>query len=146
MHDRELKKLLLETCPVRPGQEGRAWSGLRERLDQAKQARAHSHARSFWNWLYYPTWRGLAVAVVALALIPITGEFFGGQPVALATADSQSPGIYATAFYSRSAQAQVVWLTGMDPAGDKPTYLDPTTGIGGETETPPQPTGDPNSL
>ena len=140
MHDRELKKLLLETCPVRPGQEGRAWSALRERLDHAKQA------RSRWTWLYYPTWRGLAVAVVALALIPITGEFFGGQPLALATADSQSPGIYATAFYSRPAQAQVVWLTGMDPAGDKPTYLDPTTGVAGETETPPPPTGDPNSL
>jgi hypothetical protein len=139
MHDRELKKLLLETCPVRPGQEGRAWSALRDRLCQAKPA------RSGWNWLYYPTWRGLAVAAVALALIPITGNFLVGQPIALATADSQSPGIYATAFYSRSAQAQVVWLNGMDPATDKPTYLDPTTVVSRTTETP-HPSGDPNSL
>ena len=139
MHDRELKKLLLETCPVRPGQESRAWSALRDRLDYAKQA------RSGWSWLYYPTWRGLVVAAVALALSPIVGDFFVGQPVALATADSQSPGIYATAFYSRPAQAQVVWLTGLDPASDKPTYLDPTTVIAGGTEAP-QPTGDPNSL
>jgi hypothetical protein len=133
MHDRELKKLLLETCPVRPGQESRAWSALRSQLYSAQPV------RSGWNWLFYPTWRGLAVAVVTLALILITGEFFGGQPLALATADSQSPGIYATAFYSRSAQAQVVWLSGLDPASDKPTYLDPTTVIAG-------PTGDPNSL
>ena len=44
-----------------------------------------------------------------------------------ATADSQAPGIYATAFYSKPAQAQVVWLNGMEPATDQPTYLDPTT-------------------
>jgi len=137
MHDRELKKLLLETCPVRPGQESRAWSALRDRLDHAKQARSQS--RSLWSWLYQPVWRGLAVAAVALALIPTMGEFFGGQPLPLATADSQSPGIYATAFYSSSAQAQVVWLSGMDAASDKPTYLDPTTSVSGAA-------GDPNSL
>jgi len=132
MHDSELKKLLIETCPVRPGQESRAWSALREQLYPAQQA------RSGWSWLYYPTWRGLAVAVVALALIPIIGDFIVGslETVSLATADSQSPGIYATAFYSRSAQAQVVWLNGMAPATDKLTYLDPTTVI----------EGDPNSL
>lgn len=139
MQDSELKKLLLETCPVRPGQEGRAWSALGDRLFRVQQA------RSGWSWLYYPTWQGLAVAVVALALIPIVGSFVVGQPLSLATADSQSPGIYATAFYSRPAQAQVVWLNGMDPATDKPTYLDPTTVIAGTTETPP-PNGDPNSL
>lgn len=141
MHDRELKKLLLETCPVRPGQEGRAWSALRDRLYQPQTA------RSGWSWLYYPTWRGLAVAAVALALIPITGDFLvgGGESIALATADSQSPGIYATAFYSRTAQAQVVWLNGMEPATDKPTYLDPTTVVSG-TKGMPQPAGDPNSL
>jgi hypothetical protein len=135
MHDRELKKLLLETCPIRPGQEGRAWSVLREQIYGGQQE------RSAWRWLYYPTWRGLAVAVVALALIPIAGDFVAGvlKPISLATADSQSPGIYATAFYSRPAQAQVVWLNGMDPATDKPTYLDPTTVIAGAA-------GDPNSL
>ncbi len=142
MEDRELKKLLLETCPVRPGQESRAWSSLRERLYSGKKA------RSQWSWLYYPTWRGLAVAVVALVLIPVLAEFIVGQPEpgSLATADSQSPGIYATSFYSRSAQAQVVWLNGMEPASDKLTYLDPTTVIAGRTETPSAPARDPNSL
>jgi len=135
MHDSELKKLLLETCPVRLGQEGRAWSALRDRLYPTTQA------RSGWGWLFYPTWRGLAVAAVALVLIPVLGDYVLArlQPVSLATADSQSPGIYATAFYSRSAEAQVVWLNGMEPATDKPTYLDPTTVISG-------PKGDPNSL
>jgi len=137
MHDSELKKLLLETCPVRPGQESRAWTALQTRLHQPKQA------CSGWGWLYYPTWRGLAVAIVALVLIPIAADFIGGQPIVLATADSQSPGVYATAFYSRSAQ--VVWLNGMEPASDKPTYLDPTTVVSGPRETP-QPAGDPNSL
>ena len=138
MHDNELKKLLLETCQVRPGQEARAWAELKERLYP-------SRARSAWSWLYYPTWRGLAVAVVALALIPIAGSFLMGPQLAVATADSQSPGIYATAFYSRPAQAQVVWLNGMDPASDKPTYLDPTTPVK-HTKPAPQPVGDPNSL
>ena len=32
MHDSELRKLLLDTCPVRPGQEDRAWAALREEL------------------------------------------------------------------------------------------------------------------
>jgi hypothetical protein len=136
MHDNELKKLLLETCPVRSGQENRAWSALRDQLVQARQA------RSGWSWLYYPAWRGLAVAGVALVLIPVVGDFVIGrlEPVSLATADSQSPGIYATAFYSRPAQAQVVWLNGMDPATDKPTYLDPTTVIAAGAAA------DPNSL
>ncbi len=141
MHDTELKRLLLETCPVRPGQESRAWSALRDRLYPASQS------RSGWNWLYYPTWRGLAVAAAAVALILVMGDFILGrlEPVSLATADSQSPGIYATAFYSRSAGAQVVWLSGMDAATDKPTYLDPTTVIAGRAE-PPRPADDPNSL
>jgi anti-sigma-K factor RskA len=141
MHDSELKKLLLETCPVRPGQESRAWSALRDRLHQQKQVRPQSR----WRWLYYPTWRGLTVAsaAVALAFIPFAESFIGGQSISLATADSQSPGIYATSFYSRSAQAQVVWLNGMDPATDKPTYLDPTTVVSRGT---PRPAGDPNSL
>jgi hypothetical protein len=141
MHDTELKKLLLEACPVRPGQEGRAWLAFRDRLHQAGQA------RSGWSWLYYPAWRGWAMAAVGIAVIFIAGNFVLGhlEPVSLATADSQSPGIYATSFYSRSAQAQVVWLNGMDPATDKPTYLDPTTVVGGTTGAVP-PTGDPNSL
>jgi len=138
MQDQDLKKLLLETCPVRPGQEGRAWAAFQERLYRAKPA-------SRWNWLYYPTWRGLAVAAVALVLIPIVGELLIGKPISLATADSQSPGIYATSFYSRPAGAQVVWLNGMDPASDKPTYLDPTTVVPRAKAVPP-PTGDPNSL
>jgi hypothetical protein len=33
----------------------------------------------------------------------------------------------------------------MDPAIDKPTYLDPTTVVPRKKQTPP-PTGDPNSL
>jgi hypothetical protein len=141
MQDSELKKLLLEACPVRPGQENRAWTALKSRLYPGQQA------RSAWSWLYYPTWRGLTVAAVALALIPLLGDFLVGgfEPVTLATADSQSPGIYATAFYSRAAKAQVVWLNGMEPASDRPTYLDPTSVIAGGADKS-QPARDPNSL
>jgi len=139
MQDSELKKVLLETCPVRPGQEERAWKALRDQIFQARP-------RPMWSWLYYPSWRGLVVAAVALALVPITGNFLVGgfEPISFATADSQSPGIYATAFYSRSAQAQVVWLNGMEPATDRPTFLDPTTVLSRKTMT--QPPRDPNSL
>jgi hypothetical protein len=140
MQDSELKKLLLETCPVRPGQEDRAWAVLRERLAKKKVG------TSSWNWLYFPTWRSMAVtaAVVALVLIPLLEFFAGAEAISVATANSQLPGIYATAFYSRPAQAQVVWLNGMEPASDKPTYLDPTTVI--STKHAAQPAGDPNSL
>jgi len=141
MDDSDLKKLLLETCPVRPGQEDRAWSALRDRLYKKQP-------RSAWSWLYYPTWRGLsvtvsiAVLVTSFWLVLISGKDAG---LGLATADSQSPGIYATAFYSKPAGAQVVWLNGMDPASDKPTYLDPTTVVTKPKQAQP-PQGDPNSL
>jgi len=140
MEDRELRKLLLETCPVRPGQEERAWAALRERL----------HARpepSVWRSLLVPTWRngafaGLAFGLVAGAVITF---FVTSQSEIFATADSQAPGIYATSFYSKSAQAQVVWLNGMEPASDKPTFLEKS----GPVANPPAnnaPAGDPNSL
>jgi hypothetical protein len=140
MQDSELKRLLLETCPVLPGQENRAWTVFRERLNRANPT------PSRWAWLYLPSWRGLGVAVAVLALLAVAGDYIGLGlgPISLATADSQSPGIYATAFYSHSAQAQVVWLDGMEPATDKPTYLDPTTVI--KSGDASKPTGDPNSL
>jgi len=139
MQDSELKRLLLETCPVRPGQESRAWSTLRGKL--------YPEVQTGWRWLDHPTWRGFAGAAVALALMVLVGDFVVGhlKPISVVTADSQSPGIYATAFYSNSAQAQVVWLNGMEPATDKLTYLDPTTVIAGAADTAPT-TGDPNSL
>lgn len=138
MDDSELRKLLLETCPVGPGQEDRAWTALRDRLFLSKER------NSAWSWVYYPTWRGLTIAVVVLALLPFAASFIGVAPVSLATADSQAPGIYATSFYSRPAQAQVVWLNGMEPASDKPTYLDPTTVVPKARAS--QPPADPNSL
>lgn len=117
MEDRDLRKLLLETCPVLPGQEQRAWGLLRSTLYGQSSARP-----------WYLGWRfagglaaGFMVACVTLLLL--------NPSHALATADSQSPGIYATAFYSPKAKAQVVWLNGMEPASDKPTYLDPTSTI-----------------
>jgi hypothetical protein len=120
MNDLELKNLLLETCAVRPGQEQRAWAALKNRLAPAPNR---------W-WLFFPTRRSLAFTALALLLAPAIfdlGLSMRPQHHALVFADSEVPGIYATSFYSNSAQAQVVWLNGMDPASDKPTYLDPTT-------------------
>jgi len=127
MHDLELKKLLEETHPVRPGQEERAWSALKERLSPPPR----------WTWLYYPTWRGAAVGLLALCLAVGMGDYTlqRALPISFVSADSQSPGIYATAFYSNSAHAQVVWLNGLNPATDQPTYLDNTTVISGNSST-----------
>ena len=124
MNDLELKNLLLTTCPVRPGQEGRAWLALRERI--VKPAKSPN------NWLFLPSWRSLAYTGLALILAPAIfdlGLMMRPAHPGFVFADSQVPGIYATSFYSHSAQAQVVWLNGMDPATDRPTYLDPTTVI-----------------
>ena len=139
MQDHELKALLLETCPVKPGQEARAWNALQARLAKPK--------RSVWSWIYIPSWYGASIAAAVLIALPIVGDLVGFNPYpkSLATADSQQAGIYATSFYSRSAGAQVVWLNGMEPASDKPTYLDPTTVVGEPPKTQP-PAGDPNSL
>jgi hypothetical protein len=141
MEDRELRKLLLETCPVRPGQEDRAWFMLRERLSARP-------APSGWRWLLQPTWRNGAFAGLAFGLVAgaVMSFVVTSQSQIFATADSQAPGVYATSFYSKSAQAQVVWLNGMEPASDKPTFLEKT----GRIATPPAdasaPAGDPNSL
>lgn len=134
MHDNELKKLLLETHPVRPGQEERAWTILRERLTPPSR----------WAWIYYPTWKGAVVGMAVLCTVVMVGDIVAmrSYPVSYASADSQSPGIYATAFYSQSAHAQVVWLNGMEPASDQPTYLDPTSVIG---NTPASKSSDSNS-
>jgi hypothetical protein len=124
MNDLELRNLLLETCPVRPGQEGRAWLALKERMAKP----GHSSVRG----LFSGTWGRMAFAtsvVILAAAILALGVNLWPAHRGLVFADSQVPGIYATSFYSHSAQAQVVWLNGMDPATDRPTYLDPTTVI-----------------
>jgi anti-sigma-K factor RskA len=139
MHDSELKKLLIETCPIRPGQEERAWTATRDRLFAARPSK--------WAWLYLPSWRGAAVAAVALLAVATVGDMIAlhNQHLAFVSARSQAPGIYATSFYSSSAQAQVVWLNGMDPASDKPSYLDPTTSIPAASQNS-KSSADPNSL
>jgi hypothetical protein len=138
MQDSELKKLLSETCQVLPGQEDRAWKALRERLAQTDPA-------SRWAWLYVPTWKGATVAFAAVFVLGFMANSVVSSywPMSFASADSEAPGIYATSFYSHSAKAQVVWLNGMEPASDKPTYLDPTTVIPRSTE---KSAGDPNRL
>lgn len=141
MEDRELRMLLLETCPVRPGQEDRAWAVLRERLS-AKPAHAG------WRSLLQPTWRNGALAGVAFGLVvgAVVSFVVTSQTQIFATADSQAPGIYATSFYSKSAQAQVVWLNGMEPATDKPTFLEKTGQVANPPENSSAPAADPNSL
>jgi hypothetical protein len=141
MEDRELKSLLLETCPVRPGQEDRAWAALRERLFLRP-------AVTGWRSFLLPTWRNGALAGVGVGLIvgAVLSFALTSQTQIFATADSQAPGVYATSFYSRSAQAQVVWLNGMEPASDKPTFLEKTGAISKPPENTSGPGGDPNSL
>ena len=127
MNDLELKRHLQETCPVRPGQESRAWEALRTRLQKPVKERA---------WLFFPTWRSLAFTCLAILLMPAVFDLgLNMRPVrhGLVFADSQTPGIEATTFYSSKAQAQVVWLKGMDPATDQPTYMDHTSVIHAKT-------------
>jgi hypothetical protein len=111
MSDHELSQLLQETCPVLPGQEARAWMRLQERL--ARPARP--------AWLRWQPLLASGAASAALLFLAIRVATPAVEPVSAA---SQSPGIFATAFYSQPAHAQVVWLNGLDPASDGPTYMD----------------------
>ncbi len=142
MHDSELKKFLVDTCPILPGQEARAWNLLCERL------RDHTRAPSPCRWLVYPTWRGALLGATALFAAALLGDsaFSNLLPVSFASANSETPGIYATSFYSHSAQAQVVWLNGLPPASDQPTYLDPTTPVPRATSKNSRSSGKPDSL
>ncbi len=118
MNDNDLKEMLQETCSVLPGQEARAWSRLHERLRKPAPA-------SF-SWL---TWRSALAYGAGVAVVAVIAVRFATPAVAPLSASSQSPGIFATAFYSQSAHAQVVWINGMEPATDGPTYMDPTSKV-----------------
>jgi hypothetical protein len=111
MNDNELKSALLETWPALPGQEARAWTRLQERM----------HAPSRMAWF---DWRSVLAGGAAVAALVMLAAHFAEPGIAPVSASSQSPGIFATAFYSQPAHAQVVWLNGMDSATDGPTYLD----------------------
>jgi hypothetical protein len=87
----------------------------------------------------------VAFAAVCALLLLGNSAFSLFQPVSFASANSEVPGVYATSFYSHSAQAQVVWLNGLDPASDQPTYLDPTTPIHRPSKSP-HPSGNQGSL
>ena len=140
MQDSELKEIAARDLPGSAG-AGESRLGGSAGADGPAQGKP-----SPWAWIYLPSRRGLAMAVgiAVVRLSPAAISVIGLKPISLATADSQAPGIYATSFYSDSAQAQVVWLNGMEPATDKPTYLDPTTVIKANDSS--APAGDPNSL
>jgi hypothetical protein len=141
MDNCELKNLLVETCPVRPGQEARAWTSFRERLYQPRPF------PSPWERILSPSWRGFYAggAMVCALLFICNSAVRYLEPVSFASANSEVPGVYATSFYSHSAQAQVVWLNGLEPASDQPTYLDPTTPIPHPVKSP-RPSGDQGGL
>jgi|SRR5579871_5935882 len=114
MDDTELKAILEETHPVLPGQEARAYLRLQERM-----GRRVFGAPLGWRW---PSLVGAGAAFALLVLVAIQSA---SPPVEPISASSQIPGVFATAFYSQKAKAQVVWLDGLEPAhADGPTYLD----------------------
>ncbi len=117
MNDQELKSILQETHPVLPGQEARAWTLLQERLSgPASQPLL--------------AWRPLGALATGIAALVLITSYASAPTAAQVSASSQSPGIFASAFYSQPAHAQVVWLNGMEPAKDGPTYMDRTGKIG----------------
>jgi hypothetical protein len=115
MNDHDLKTTLQETCPVLPGQEARAWGLLNERLRKPSFL-------SF-SWL---TWRSALACGAGVAILAVLAVQLAPPAIPPVSAASQAPGVFATAFYSQGAHAQVVWLNGMEPATDGPTYMDRT--------------------
>jgi len=114
MNDQQLKTILMETYPALPGQEARAWTLLQERMQKPASL---------------PAWRPVFAGIAAVACAIVLAAHFDSPAIAPLSASSQSPGIFATAFYSQNAHAQVVWLNGMEPATDGPTYMDPSSQV-----------------
>jgi hypothetical protein len=121
MNDAELKQLLAETHQVGPGHEARQWARFQARLF----ADAQPAQRRLPTWAFAGA--GVAALVLAFTWFALPGH------IPMVSAQSQAPGIFATAFYSPAAQAQVVWLNGVDPASDAPSYLDPTSVLVGDS-------------
>jgi len=95
MHDSELKKLLLETCPVRPGQEARAWNALRDRLYKTH----HANNLQF-SWRSILSWQKVTIGgLAAVGILVFAGTNLVTRPLSFASADSEAPGIFATSFY-----------------------------------------------
>ncbi len=83
MHDSELKNLLLETHPVRPGQEERAWTQLKDRLSFAGQLRSVS---------IFISWPSTVTACLLVLFTIMAGSFMATRPypASFASAASQS--------------------------------------------------------
>jgi hypothetical protein len=86
------------------------WIGVRERLFSG--APAHGQMPdSFLGWKRLITAAAVVFLVVWLAMPPVT---FGEPDVQVASYQgTQEAGIYATAFYSKEAGADVVWISGL---------------------------------
>jgi hypothetical protein len=112
MNENELKQLLREDnarlwARARMAQLA-AWRRLQERLGGAAPGMDLS-----WRWV---SWAGVLAVIVATVfyLAPLRES-----QLSLTRAEAHAPGLYAATFYSDTARADVVWISGMDASSDE---------------------------
>jgi negative regulator of sigma E activity len=89
----------------------RAWNRLQFALYETPEAKPE---RSLFAWTggWVLTCGAVAAIIVALAVIQLLPTNYSN----LSYAQAQQPDLYTSTFYSSQAQADVVWITGLDAA------------------------------
>lgn len=115
MNDAELKRVLSESGQPEPHRQAEAWQALRQQMFPPSHHMETRQEHPAWGW-----WIGSsALAGIALAMAV---AWFHQAPVVqssgIEVAQGNEPGVVATSFYSQKAQANVVWLSGLQYASD----------------------------
>lgn len=120
MEKQDIKNLLgsvqEEALATAASRQMRAWSRLQDAL-WGEVSYSTSSAHGSWTSLLltYGAVAAIAVAVGLAAFLPTINS--SGQQYAHA----HQPDIYASTFYSAQAQADVVWITGLQSADETET-------------------------
>lgn len=112
MNENELKQLLREDDA-----RLRAWARMAQpaawRRLQARLGGAAPETDRSWGWV---SWAG-ALAVVAATVFYLAP--LGESQLSLTRAQAHAPGLHAATFYSDTARADVIWISGMDVSSDE---------------------------
>lgn len=119
MDTQDIKKIMAtaqeEALTIAAGRQMRAWNRLQRALYETPEA--EPEPSTWFNGASLTTFGAVAAIVVALAVAQLLPATYSN----LSYAEAQQPDLYTSTFYSSQAQADVVWITGMDAADSAET-------------------------